>query len=96
MQKIRHSKTVNQGTDWKVQQPSDAMNQLLHISKAKGKKREKYTKNKLVEKENRKKRKRKTSEMSLLRELNAHSTYRSINCNRRHFSVCQFMKNLSI
>lgn len=39
MNKIRHSRTVNQTTDWKVQQPSDAMNQLLHISKAKGKKK---------------------------------------------------------
>lgn len=49
----------------------------------------------MVGKENRKKRKRKTSEMSLPRELNAHSTYRSINCNRWSFSVCQFMKNFS-
>lgn len=59
MQKIRHSKTVNQGTDWKVQQPSDAMNQLLHISKAKGKKREKYTKNKLYGRKRKQKKEKK-------------------------------------
>ena len=83
---IRHIKAANQATTWKAQQHTDAMNQFLHTSEEREKKKCMGGK----------KRKSKTSEVSPPRELNAHSTYRSINCNRRHFCMCQFMKSLSI